>query len=100
VSKGRLYGGRYLLAPEARPGEPGFSVVLFDRTGPAAALLYGAKLPFDLLANGCGLRRIRARSIEFIGNDSIPAQADGDAAGTAPLAVTDAERPIEIVVGT
>jgi diacylglycerol kinase (ATP) len=100
VTKGRLYGGRYLLAPEARPGEPGFSVVLFDHAGPGAALLYGAALPFDLLATGRGLRRMRARKIEFTGNDSIPAQADGDAAGTAPLAVTDAERPIEIVVGS
>jgi diacylglycerol kinase (ATP) len=100
VSKGRLYGGRYLLAPEAQPGEPGFSVVLFDHTGPGAALLYGAALPLDLLAKGHGLRRMRARSVEFIGNVSIPAQADGDAAGNAPLAVTDAARPIEIVVGT
>jgi YegS/Rv2252/BmrU family lipid kinase len=100
VSKGRLYGGRYLLAPEARPGEPGFSVVLFDHTGPGAALLYGAALPLDLLAKGHGLRRLRARAVEFIGNDRIPVQADGDAAGNAPLAVTDAARPIEIVVGT
>lgn len=100
VSNGRLYGGRYLLAPEARPGEPGFSVVLFDHAGPGAALLYGAALPFDLLAKGRGLRRLRARSVEFIGNESILAQTDGDAAGNAPLAVTDAARPIEIVVGT
>ena len=33
VSKGRLYAGQYLLAPGARPAEPGFSVVLFDRGG-------------------------------------------------------------------
>ncbi|MBV9116333.1 MAG: diacylglycerol kinase family lipid kinase, partial [Acetobacteraceae bacterium] len=45
VSKGRLYGGRYLLAPEALAHEPGFSVVLFERSGPLTALLCGALLP-------------------------------------------------------
>ncbi len=34
VSKGRLYGGRFRLAADAVPGEPGFTVVLFDRGGP------------------------------------------------------------------
>ena len=33
VSKGRLYGGRFLLAPAACAAEPGFSVVLFDHSG-------------------------------------------------------------------
>ena len=42
VSKGTLYGGSFLLAADAVPGEPGFSVVLFDHAGPAAALMYGA----------------------------------------------------------
>ena len=99
VSKGRLYGGPFVLAPEARPGEPGFSVVLFDRSGPGAALFYGAALPLDLLARAPGLRRVRARRIEFTGNGIVPAQADGDAAGTAPLVVTDAPAPINLVVG-
>src|SRR5271165_685230 len=49
VSKGRLYGGRFLLAPTARAAEPGFSVVLFDNAGIAAALLYGGALPLGLL---------------------------------------------------
>ncbi len=38
VSKGRLYAGPYLLAPDATPGEPGFTVALFDRAGPLAPL--------------------------------------------------------------
>jgi YegS/Rv2252/BmrU family lipid kinase len=98
VSKGRLYAGRYLLAPDARPGEPGFSVVLFDHSGPSAALMYGAALPLDLLAKAPGLRRIRARRIEFLSDHVVPAQSDGDAVAVVPVAVTDAPRPIEIVV--
>ena len=99
VSKGRLYGGKYLLAPNAVPGEPGFSVVLFDRGGPAATLMYGAALPLNRLGRAPGVRHIRARRIEFLGNSSAPVQTDGDKAGFTPLVVTDAPGPIHVVVG-
>ncbi len=98
VSKGRLYGGRYLLDADARPGEPGFSVVLFDRRGPGAALLYGAALPLDLLARAPGVRHVRARQIDFIGNEIAPAQADGDSAGWTPITVKDAPAAIPVVI--
>ena len=98
VSKGRLYGGRFLLAPSACAGEPGFSVVLFDHAGIAAALLYGAALPLNLLSRAPGVRHVRARQVDFIGNEALPAQADGDAAGWTPIAVTDAPAAIPVVV--
>ena len=71
VSKGRLYGGRFLLAPDACAAQPGFSVVLFDHAGIVAALLYGAALPLDLLGRAPGVRHVRARQIDFIGNEAI-----------------------------
>src|SRR6202020_29031 len=55
VSKGRLYGGRFRLALDAVPGRPGFSVVLFDKTGPAATAMYGAALPMNLLGYAPGV---------------------------------------------
>ncbi len=99
VSKGRLYGGRFLLAPSACAGKPGFSVVLFDRSGVGAGLLYGSALPLGLLARAPGVRHVRARRIDFIGNEPVPAQADGDVAGWTPIAVTDASASIQVVVG-
>lgn len=99
VSKGRLYGGRFLLAPTACAAEPGFSVVLFDHSGIGPALMYGAALPFNLLSRAPGVRHVRARRIDFIGNESTPAQADGDAAGRTPLCITDAPAAIPVVVG-
>jgi diacylglycerol kinase (ATP) len=99
VSKGRLYGGRFRLAPDAVPGEPGFTVVLFDRSGPAAAMMYGAALPFNLMGRAPGVRRMRANRIDFIGNELVPAQTDGDPAGCAVMSVTNARAPIQIVVG-
>jgi len=99
VSKGRLYGGRYLLAPDARPGEPGFSVVLFDRPGPWAALCYGAALPLGRLATAPGIRRLRARVVEVIGNRDLRAQTDGDPAAPAPRIIRDASCVLPLVVG-
>jgi diacylglycerol kinase (ATP) len=99
ISKGRLYGGKFLLAPESRPAEPGFSVILFGCGGPAAALMYGAALPMGFLGRAPGVRHVRAHRVDMIGNAPIPAQADGDAAGFTPLSVTDAPGPIEVVTG-
>jgi diacylglycerol kinase (ATP) len=99
VSKGRLYGGRFRLASDAVPGKPGFSVVLFDKSGPAAAAMYGAALPMNLLGHAPGVRRIRADRVDFIGNQTVPAQADGDPAGCEVMSVTNARAPIQVVVG-
>ncbi len=99
VTKGVLYGGTYRLAADAVPAEPGFSVVLFDHGGPAAAMLYGAALPINLLGRAPGVRHIRAGRIDFLGNARLPAQADGDAAGCAPLYVVDAPGPIQVITG-
>ena len=99
ISKGRLYGGKFLLAPESHPADPGFSVVLFGRGGPGAAMMYGAALPVGLLGRAPGVRHVRARHVEVVGNTPIPAQADGDAAGFTPLRVADAPGPIEVVTG-
>jgi diacylglycerol kinase (ATP) len=98
VSKGVLYGGRYRLALDAVPGEPGFSLALFDHAGPGRALLHGAALPANLLARAPWVRRFRARRIEFLaGTVPLPVQADGDRAGFTPLIVRDAPAPLQVV---
>jgi diacylglycerol kinase family enzyme len=97
VSKGTLYAGQYMLAPDARPGEPGFTVALFERSGPWSALMYGAALPLNLLPCAPGLRLIRASHVEILGHGEVPAQADGDPAGEVPITVVDAAAPIQVV---
>ena len=99
VSKGRLYGGTFRLCHVGDPGAPGFSVVLFDHSGPAAAMLYGLALPLNLLARAPGVRHRRAHEVIFTGNRMVPAQADGDFAGFTPLAIADAPAAIRVVVG-
>ena len=97
VSKGRLYGGNYLLAPDAATDMPGFSVALFDRSGIWPALLYGAALPMNRLPRTRGFRLVRAAAIDILSHS--PAQADGDPAGDTPLTIRDALRPIRVAVG-
>jgi YegS/Rv2252/BmrU family lipid kinase len=98
VSKGRYYGGRYLLAPEAQADQPGFSVVLFRHGGPLRTLLYGAALPLGRLGRAPGVEQIRAHEIDFLGNAPRPLQADGDRAGFTPVSIRDASAPIHVVV--
>jgi diacylglycerol kinase family enzyme len=97
VSKGTLYAGQYLLAPGAMPSEPGFTVALFDHTGPWAAMMYGAALPLNLLPRAPGLRLVRASRVDILGTKE-PAQADGDPAGCVPVSVRDAEMPLRVIV--
>jgi YegS/Rv2252/BmrU family lipid kinase len=99
VSKGRLYGGRYTLAPAARPDAPGFSVAVFREGGPAAALAYGAALPLGVLPRMAGLELLLASCVQICAGTEVPLQADGDAAGMTPVSITDAPGPIHIVVG-
>lgn len=100
VSKGRLYGGPYMLAPDAHPEAPGFQVALFENPGTFPALLSGAALPLGLLPRCPGVRILPARHVEFTASpNKIPAQADGDKLTATPWAVTDAAAPIALIVG-
>jgi diacylglycerol kinase family enzyme len=98
VCKGELYAGPFRLALGARPDRPGFTVAMFNHSGPLAALLYGAALPLNLLPYAPGLKLQRAMTIEISGG-AIPAQADGDPAGNAPMSIADSTSPLEIVIG-
>ncbi len=98
VSKGHFYAGRYVLAPGASPTARGFTVALFNRTGPAAALLNGAALPLNLLPHMPGVCLIRAEHVAILSED-VPTQTDGDFAGAVPLTICESATPIEVVVG-
>ncbi len=99
VSKGRLYGGPYMLAPQARPEAPGFQVALFEQPGTLPALRAGAALPLGLLPRCPGVRLLAARHVGFEGAGQIPAQADGDTIAGTPFEACDAAAPISLIVG-
>jgi diacylglycerol kinase (ATP) len=99
VTKGRLYAGRFILAPEADATRPGFTVALFGHNGPLAAMMYGAALPMNLISHAPGLIIRDAQVVDILGNGSVPAQADGDPAGMTPITIRNAASAIEVVIG-
>lgn len=96
VTKGCLYGGNFMLAPDARWAQPGFSVVLFQQGGIARAIRHGMELPLGRLPTARGVTHLRAGRVELVGNRQAPVQADGDRAGFTPVSIRDAP-PLRIV---
>jgi len=97
VTKGHYYAGRFVLAPAARPVEPGFHVALLHRGGACGAMLAAAALPLGLLPRLPGLELRRASRVTLGGAD-IPVQADGDPAGRLPVRIEDAPSPIALLM--
>ena len=95
VTKGRFYAGHYTLAPDASPMAPGFTVAMFDRSGPFATLAYGAALPLNMIHHMPGVRLQRAEEV-VIG--AYPTQTDGDPCGIGPTLIRNAKAPIRVVV--
>lgn len=95
VSKGRFYGGPFLLAPAARCDSPGFQVALLRDGGPRQAALAGMALPLDLLPRLPGLTLHHAQRVRIIG--AAPLQADGDAAGRGEVRIAETAQPLPVL---
>lgn len=78
VSNTPYYAGAFRLAPDARPDDGWFELVLFRGTGRAATLGF----TFDLLRSAHARRRDveirRVREVIFEGPAGAPSQVDGD----------------------
>ncbi|MCS6920586.1 MAG: diacylglycerol kinase family lipid kinase, partial [Elioraea sp.] len=98
ATKGRFYGGRLLLAPEAKADAPGFVGCLFPGRGRLAAIRAGLALPFGLLPRFGGVAFRPAKRLDILGPAGLPVQADGDEIGRTPVTVADAETTIPLVV--
>ena len=100
VSRGRLYGGRFLMAPKADLGTPEFQVSLFRRKGRLAMAGYSAALPLGLLNRWKLIDHITARAVEVRDRHGDPVQADGDTTAFLPAVIELAEHPIQVLVPT
>jgi hypothetical protein len=98
ATRGRLYGGRFLLAPAARADMPGIVACTFSRGGIGAALLAGAALPLGLLPRLPGFAARPVATAVIAAPAGLPVQADGDLAGRTPVTVRGAEAPIRVIV--
>ncbi|HJQ58198.1 MAG TPA: diacylglycerol kinase family protein, partial [Vineibacter sp.] len=93
VSRGRLYGGAFVVAPAADQRRPVLSVCLFERGGRWQVLRYGAALMLGRLPVTSGYRIIEAAQVRIEAANGTagapePLQVDGDRGSTLPVSVT------------
>jgi diacylglycerol kinase family enzyme len=98
ATRGRFYGGRFLLAPGAGPEAPGIVACTFSQGGVGAALLAGAALPLGLLPRLRGFGARRVAMVEIAGPAGLPVQADGDLAGLTPVVVAASATALPLIV--
>ena len=97
VSNARFYGGRYLLAPEARLEDPLLHVCLFRYGDTCNILRYALALQHGRLRQGDRFRIVTGRDIRIEGDPGAPLQADGDIIAHLPVrisAIPDALRMV------
>jgi diacylglycerol kinase (ATP) len=97
VTKGRFYAGRFEIAPMADPRETDFHVLSLYQHHAFDALKHAAALGLGRLPALSSMTLQRGHDIEVFGAD-LPVQADGDAAGSLPIRITPALRPLRVVV--
>ena len=100
VSRGRLYGGRFVMAPEASLMGAELQVSLFRRAGRLAMVGYSLALPLGLLNRWKLIDHVAARRVEIRNRPGDPVQADGDVTTTLPGSIGLADHPITLVVPT
>ncbi|WP_262270576.1 diacylglycerol/lipid kinase family protein [Microvirga yunnanensis] len=97
VTKSRLYGGEFQLAPQSAIGRPELQVCLFLRGGRFSTLVYVIGMVAGHLDRMPGYRTVTARAIRIDGPDGDPTQLDGDPGGGLPLEIGLGEHPLAVI---
>ena len=98
VMKTGRYAGRFVIAPGAVPGRPGFQVVAFTGSDRWSLARF-------VVATGMG-RIAKARDVRFLEGDDIviegageePFEMDGDLVGALPVHIENAAFPLRLLV--
>ena len=97
VARSHFYGGRFVLAPEARLERPELHAVLFPARSRLATLRYMAGVLTGTLARQCDVEVRRAAAIELAGPEGAPVQIDGDVRAHLPASIRLAAAPLAII---
>ncbi len=87
VARGHFYGGRFIVAPEARLDSDDLHVCLFDRGGRLQTILYAMALAAGRLHRSRHVKIVKARTIAIEGPAGDPVQGDGDLIGRLPVTI-------------
>jgi YegS/Rv2252/BmrU family lipid kinase len=98
-SKGRHYGGPFVVAPAADLRSPALSVCLFERGGRLQVVRYGVALVTGRLPSAQGYRIIDARRVHISAGDAAePVQVDGDHFASLPVDIDLAPRQLRLLM--
>jgi YegS/Rv2252/BmrU family lipid kinase len=98
VANGRLYGGRYLIAPEADITEPVLHTVLLQRPGRWNITRYGIAVMRERLHLLSDVKIVRGTRVRLAAPAGEPWQSDGDLIGEFPVDITVEPNAIELLV--
>jgi YegS/Rv2252/BmrU family lipid kinase len=98
VANGRHYAGDYVLAPDARIGEPVLHVCLFEKAGRAAAMRYALAIQQGELTSLPDYRIVTGRKVHVEGPPGDPVQADGDIVASLPVEIEAVPDALKLVM--
>ena len=98
VARGRLYGGRFVLAPNARLDDPRFNVCLFQSERRRDLVRYVVALMLGRLWRLADVTIVQALQVEIAGPASEPVQADGELVARLPALFTIEPDGLRLVV--
>ena len=96
VTRGRCYGGRFVLAPDADLMRDSLTVCLLHDVSPAALFRAGADFLRDRLSRSANIERFEVSRVTIAGAD-LPVQADGDSVGRLPAEIGLAADPVRLL---
>ena len=97
VARAHFYGGRFVLAPEARLDQAALYTVLFPGASRLAALRYMAAVVTGTLKQQCDVDVRRSAEIELAGPEGTPVQIDGDVRAHLPASIRLAAAPLALI---
>ncbi len=97
VCNGRLYGGRFVLAPDADPERESLEIILFPRPGAWNAFRYGVALRRTRILNLPDARHLAAPQITVDCPEGIPVHADGDVVSRTPAVIRVSETWLDVL---
>ena len=98
VANGRLYGGKYLIAPEADIREPVLHTILLQRPGRWNITRYGIAIMRQRLHLLPDVLTVQGHTVKLTAPVGEPWQSDGDLIGEFPVTVTIEANAIEVMV--
>lgn len=98
VNRGQRYGGRFVLASNARLSDPRFVASIVPDVGRLALFARFLAIPLGLVNRLSLVQQIAGTQIEITGPQGHPVQADGDIIAQLPVRVTLDDLVIKLCV--